>query len=213
MNNNSHNKQLLPENLELQLIETFHSNVESGRNLVKTWLKQYPEYTDDIMETALLLESSAAFEQNPDPAFVAEVDKSFAIVLQQFQAQPQPASTLTLVALLESKKKRRVEAAKNLRVGVDVIDKMARGVIDISTIPETFIDTLAQFLQEGAETIRAALMASFHTPQASPALRQGVAQTAADISANKPAIQSFAEAIAKSPQMNEADRSVWRNVP
>ncbi len=213
MNNHSYNTQQLPENLEIQLIETFNSNIERGRNLVKAWLKQYPEYTDDILQTALLLEAGAAFEQNPDPAFVAEVHKNFDTVLQQFHAQQQTAGAMTLVTLIAAHGKKKLETAKNLRIGVDIIDKLARGAIDISTVPEKLIADLAQFLQESAETIFATLTASFHTPQASPALRQGVAQSAADISANKPATQSFAEAVAKSPQMSEADRRIWQNLP
>jgi transcriptional regulator with XRE-family HTH domain len=126
------------------------------------------------------------------------------------QARPEAsaASLATVKTLRELRQRRRLsltEAARGLRLGVDVWKKFEEGLIDLLSLSARQLERLASFFdispQEFAELLR-------HSQPTLALNRRQTGEAARRQRQETPVRQSFAEAIARS-DMSEQEKRAW----
>jgi len=98
-----------------------------------------------------------------------------------------------------------VQAARGLRLGIDVWKKFEDGVIDLVSLSERQLERLARFFHISAEQFGGLLLQS----QPLPTLDRRQTGQAARDSKQSPAKQSFSSAIAKS-SMTKEEQASWQ---
>jgi len=123
----------------------------------------------------------------------------------QVQAVQTPQATVTtLVELRKSRNLNKVEAARSLRLSVEVWSKFEAGAIELISLSQRQLDHLALFFQVSVEQFSTLLTNS------QPALTLNRRQTrdAAQQQQQGPRKQSFAEAV-KHSTMSKEDKKFW----
>jgi len=119
-------------------------------------------------------------------------------------AFPVPAGALSLSAARRARGLSLAQAARSLRLGVDVLDKLEKGRILAATVPSRLLNELATLLALPLQQVRACL--DRPTPAMAPALRR---QRAASTGPTTAAPQTFADAVRRSPGMTDEERAEW----
>ena len=127
-------------------------------------------------------------------AFQRALDRTFA---------PQVAYS-TLVELRKQRSLSKVEAARGLRLSVDVWNKFETGAIELVSLSQRQLDRLAQFFQVSIDQFSSLLENS--QPTVSFNRRQN--QEAARSEQQGPQRQSFADAVARST-MSKEEKQFW----
>jgi len=179
-----------------------------GITALADYLRQQTQQQSDLIEFAAALLATAPLPAEetlvPDHLAMAEraTQRALAAVFST------PAGILTLSAARRARGLSLVQVARHLRLGTDVLDKLEKGRIVATSVPQRLLDQLAALLMLPVQQVSTLLEAV--TPASAPALRrQRVASSRADQEAATP--QTFAEAVRRSPGMTDAQREEWLN--
>lgn len=203
-------------NRELQQLKmAWLAAEEAGdRHAQVALLRDHPEAQDELIDfiAAYRMSGPAASETAPLPmmqrAIATALDRVFAP-----QGASQSASRIDAADLRDLRAKQGlslVQAARGLRLGVDVWKKFEDGLIDLVSLSERQLARLAQFFHVSADQFSSLLLQSQPIPTLD---RRQTAQAAQAASTSQnaqqaPAKQSFAEAIEKSA-MSQEERAEW----
>jgi hypothetical protein len=192
--------------MQVALIEAHNEGQELA--LVQNYLRQYPALRDEIAEFMLAL---AVFD-GPDPVPDPELEGIVARGLARGKAMAQAVAAtpaLTLREAMAARGVKKTQLARALRLGMDVLDRLVQGGIDLATVPARLFTQVGDALQASADEVRAW---AEHSVPVQPQFRRGQAQTPSAAKANR---QSFADAVHQSPaaNMSEADRALWLQPP
>jgi len=116
---------------------------------------------------------------------------------------PQPAYA-TLTELRKQRSLTKVDAARGLRMSVDVWNKFEQGAIELVSLSQTQLDRLARFFQIGIDQFASLLENS----ESSVSFNRRQKLDAARSEQQGPQPQSFSEAIARST-MSKEDKQFW----
>ena len=171
--------------------------------LVQEWLRSYPALSDDIITFVLALRAFDGPDVVLDAPLEAAIDRGMARGLAAAKATA-PARAWGLREALKSANVTKTALARQLRLGLDVVDKFIQGQIQLATVPQRFFAELADALHTQPEV---ALAWAQHSTSVRPAHLRADAEVNAEVAAS----ESFAEAIAHSPaaSMSAADRAQW----
>lgn len=199
-------------NRELQQLKmAWLAAEEAGdRHAQVALLRDHPEAQDELVDfiAAYRMSGPAGSETAPLPmtqrAIATALDRVFA---------PQGAARVDAEDLRDLRAKQGlslVQAARGLRLGVDVWKKFEDGLIDLVSLSERQLARLAQFFHVSADQFSGLLLQSQPIPTLD---RRQTAQAAQAASTSQkaqqaPAKQSFAEAIEKSA-MSQEERAEW----
>lgn len=166
-------------------------------------LRAHPNLQDELIDfiAAYHVTSPAGTE----PEMLPMARRALQTALQRVFV-PQ-AMTLPAASLRELRSQRGlslVEAARSLRLGIDVWKKFENGLIELSSLGEGQLERLATFFQVTGEQFGAMLS------QSQPAFTLNRRQTAeaARLEQQNASRQSFADALAKS-MMSSEDKQSW----
>ncbi|MBA3825638.1 MAG: hypothetical protein H0X24_17290 [Ktedonobacterales bacterium] len=171
--------------------------------LVREWLGRYPVLSDDIITFVLALRvldgPDVALEGNLEAA----IDRGMARGVASAVAAT-PTRAWGLREALKSANLTKSALARQLRLGLDVVDKFVQGQINLATVPQRFFAELATALDTQPEL-------AFAWAQHSTGVRPANLRAEAGMHDEAPAVESFADAIAHSPAANmSADaRTYW----
>ena len=164
-------------------------------------LRDYPDAQDELIDfiAAYRMSSPTGSETAPLPltrrAIATALDRVFA---------PARIAATDLRDLRTQQNVSLVQAARGLRLGVDVWKKFEDGVIDLVSLSERQLERLAHFFHISAEQFASLLLQSQPVPTLD---RRQTAQAARSSQQTSPK-QSFAEAIEKSA-MSKEERQSW----
>jgi transcriptional regulator with XRE-family HTH domain len=168
-----------------------------------TLLREHPEALDDLTDFIAAYRAIGDWEmvlpeEELSPLTLSATQKALSRFFQQEQ------SVLNLAELRKKQQLSKVEAARGLRLSVDVWNKFEAGAIQLVSLTQQQLQRFASFFQVSADQFSNLLANS------QPAFTLNRRQTAeaAQKSEQAPLEQSFAEAIARST-MPEEDRRFW----
>ncbi len=175
----------LPRQLQMRLVMALDVGDQAA---VRQAMLEYPDLGDAIASFVLSLQ---ILDDPPteDAALDSAVDRGMARGLAR----------LDLTRAFKTAGVTKPQAARHMRLGVDVLNQIFEGRITLASIPERFFTRLATALQLAVEDVQQAVAHSFDAPQ-KPAFRRG------DTPAS---IQDFADAVRHSANMTDAERAEW----
>jgi transcriptional regulator with XRE-family HTH domain len=176
---------------------------ETGDNQAQlAILRDHPEAQDALIDFIAAYHITAPGGQE-ESSLLPLTQRAAATALNRVFGREQ-LEVATLRELRTKKGLNMVQAARGLRLGVDVWKKFEEGLIDLASLSERQVQRLASFFQ-----VNAAQFGSLLT-NSQPAFTLNRRQTAgaAQESQQAPQKQSFAEAIEKS-NMSPADKKEW----
>jgi transcriptional regulator with XRE-family HTH domain len=168
-------------------------------------LRDHPELQDALIDFAAAYHITSP--AGSEPEILPLTQRAMQSALKRVFA-PQPVAQPVAAASLRELRSRRglslAEAARGLRLGIDVWKKFEDGLIELTSLGEHQLARLAAFFQVTGEQFGTLLNAS------QPAFTLNRRQTAgaARQSQQSPAKQSFAEALEKSSMAPE-DKQAW----
>ena len=193
MNSLSNTPLSLPRAMQMELVDAFERGDQST---ITRHLERNPEMGDAIITFMLGLQVMSAPEIDA-PEIDAIVDRGIA----------QGMRRLTLSLAFESARLTKVRAARKLHLGADILQKLMEGRIQIESIPQRFFDQLAAVLETSLEHCRQCIEGSAIAPAQMAANRLGASLTPEE--RQEIPAQTFAEAVSRSPDMQDADRADW----
>ena len=164
-------------------------------------LRDHPDAQDELIDfiAAYRMIGPAAEEVSPLPL----TQRAMATALERVFA-PQRVAASDLRDLRAKQGLSLVQAARGLRLGVDVWKKFEDGVIELVSLSERQLERLAQFFHISTEQFSGLLIQS----QSVPTLDRRQTTQAARSSQQTSLKQSLAEAIEKSA-MSKQERQAW----
>jgi transcriptional regulator with XRE-family HTH domain len=196
-------------NRELQQLKmAWLAAEEAGdRHAQVALLRDHPEAQDELIDfiAAYRMSGPAGTETAPLPmtqrAIATALDRVFA---------PRSAAQINASDLRDLRARQGlslVQAARGLRLGVDVWKKFEDGLIDLVSLSERQLARLAQFFHVSVDQFSSLLLQSHAVPTLD---RRQTAQAASRSQKEPSALskQSFAEAIEKST-MSQEERAEW----
>jgi hypothetical protein len=186
---------------QIELTLAYEQGTEAA--LVQEWLRRYPVLSDDIITFVLALRVFDGPDVALDGTLEAAVDRGMARGVASAVATA-PARAWGLREALKGANMTKAALARQLRLGMDVVDKFVQGQIDLVTVPQRFFAELAAALQTQPE------MALAYAQQ-STRVRPAHLRAEAGMHDDAPAAESFAEAIQRSPaaSMGADARAYW----
>lgn len=171
--------------------------------LVQDWLRRYPALSDDIITFVLALRVFDGPDVALSGTLEAAIDRGVARGMAAALATA-PARAQGLREALRAANLTKSALARQLRLGLDVLEKFVQGQIDLATVPQRFFGELAQALGTQPEMALAYAQQSTRVRPAN--LRAEAGADEEPVSA-----ESFADAIERSPaaNMNADARSYW----
>lgn len=174
---------------------------EAGdRQAQMTLLRDHPDAQDALIDFIAAYRTSGPFEAEIAPLPLTQ--RAFATALNRVFAPPVAAASLRELRTKQGLS--MVQAARGLRLGVDVWKKFEDGLIDLLSLSERQLERLARYFHISAEQFGQLLLGS----QPTQALNRRQTIQGARSQQSAPQKQSFAEAIARSAMSNE-DREQW----
>jgi transcriptional regulator with XRE-family HTH domain len=162
-------------------------------------LRDHPGAQDELIDFIAAYRMSGPVDAAASPLPLTQ--RAIATALERVFAAPRIAAA-DLRDLRAQQGLSLVQAARALRLGVDVWKKFEDGVIELVSLSERQLERLAQFFHVSAEQFSNMLL------QSRPLPTLDRRQTAQAARASHQAKQPFAEAIEKSA-MPEEDRKSW----
>jgi hypothetical protein len=193
----------LPREIQWQLVQAFES---SDRAALRELMQQHPALVPEIADYMLALTALAEAEEAPE----AEIDAAIARAVRTALATrsgPDSQPAMTLREAIVRAGARKAALARQLRLGVDVLNRLVEGAIDLKTVPERLFAELGEKLNATADIVLQWMRASQAGAQAQPALLRGEAQTP-QAGASGPLV-AFDDAVRASPNMTEDERTRW----
>jgi len=166
-------------------------------------LRDYPQQQDALIDFIAAYHATGGDEVADQDATILTVTQrgQQAALERVFASQAQFA---TLVELRKSQSISKSEAARGLRLSLDVWDKFESGAIELISLSQRQLDRLAQFFHVSIDQFGMLLGNS----QPTMGLNRRQTREAARNRQQGPRKQSFAEAIARST-MNKEDKDFW----
>ena len=164
-------------------------------------LRDHPDAQDELIDfiAAYRMSGPAVSEASPLPL----TQRALATALERVFA-PQVATAADLRDLRTRQGLSLVQAARGLRLGVDVWKKFEDGLIELVSLSERQMERLAQFFHISSGQFASLLLQS----QPIPTLDRRQTAQAARSGQQTPPKQSFAEAIEKST-MSGQEKQFW----
>jgi transcriptional regulator with XRE-family HTH domain len=188
---------------KMELVAALESG---GAPAMMAQLHRQVRHQGDLAEfaAALLATTPLPNEEALVPQYLPLAERATQRALAAVAAAP--AGALTLSAVRRARGLSPAQVARQLKLGVDVLDKLEKGRIVAASVPGRLLDELAALLDISARQVRACL--DVVAPATAPALRRQrtVAPRAGQETA---AAQTFADAVRRSPGMSEAQREEW----
>ena len=172
-------------------------------------LKAFPMLTAQLVEFDAGLLATSSYADLSDESAVAHVgqrarQRAFAAVFAEPAASLSVAPAASLRVLREAKRLSQVAVARQLGLGVDVINALEHGRIRVASITTRLATALGELLDLSAAAVENILQAQVATV---PALRR--ARHEAGENAAEGADLDFAEAIRLSPNMSAEEKQRW----
>jgi hypothetical protein len=209
---------------------------QSGANL-KDWIKRYPEHKYDLEKFFLLSITEQDTEEPPESDYDAFENKYRYVAARIMQeaweliadaqtpdiqkasseqtpreSKSKPASfkELDIFSQIRALNLSPEQIAKDLRIGYSLLVKLNRRMINISSIPENFLKSLAEKINMSAGDI-SMLISDSNKPvkEAFYALAPPLSFSSLTNIINTGRQQIFIEAVMQCPDMEESDRKYW----
>ncbi len=198
----------LPRDLQIQLIEAFERG-DSG--FAVTCMGRHPDLSDAISSFMLALVAvSGPGAPEDDAELDAVVTRGTRKGLERFfaaQAAALVPAVTTLSEAMRAASVSKIRLARQLHLGVDVVDLLVSGRINLATVPRRLFERVGATLGASLDQARRWAEAAQSGPQASPALLRGKAAPP-DASDATPAL-SFIQVVQGSGNMSDADKADW----
>jgi hypothetical protein len=187
----------------LLLLAEIDTALGAGRFEISHWLAAYPEHIDDITDYIAehcLLQVSAPPSPEEKAAFSAAAQRALQAAgyadAPPFESLLKRASSLGLSP---------AALAKRLGIGLSVLAKLEKRLVEVSTIPVRLIEALGQTLQETQSAIAAYLALPPYTPETLRAR----ALTLQEHTLREDQRQDFRTAVLSASDMTEEQRKQW----
>jgi transcriptional regulator with XRE-family HTH domain len=165
-------------------------------------LRDHPDAQDELIEFIAAYHMSAP--PGSETTILPLTQRAIATAFERVFAPQHAIAAADLRDLRAKQNLTLVQAARGLRLGIDVWKKFEDGLIDLVSLSERQVERLARFFHVSAEQFAGLLLQS----QPLPTLDRRQTMQAARNSKQSPAKQSFAEAIAKS-SMTREEQASW----
>lgn len=228
-----------------EVLVEFLDTTDCGPEALDEYRKRYPEYAADLDDIALYSaavgglkpdDEDLAGSATPEAATMADemADRLYAEALD---AMGQPLFRRGILALARSRGIGHRQLARQLGLGLSVLTKLERRLVEPSTVPSRVLTALAEALGEQFEDVRAyfqlpprlshsASYRAYQEPTSPAAHGAGVAfmfvpmparldaswlpETSHDAASEQGFIrQSFNDAVAQAPDMTEKEKEAW----
>jgi len=167
-------------------------------------LREHPDAQDELIDFIAAYRMSGPVGSQTAPLPLTQ--RAIATALERVFAPQREITAADLRDLRARQGLSLVQAARGLRLGVDVWKKFEDGVIELVSLSERQLERLARFFHVSADQFAGLLLQS----QPMPTLdRRQTAQAARSSQELIPPRQSFAEAIEKS-SMTKEEQEEWR---
>lgn len=184
---------------------------QGERGALSQMLATHPQHVAELTQFAASLTATSSYErETPTPEMLALAERAreraFAAVFPAAVVAA-PASgfgaraTATLKALRKARGLSLAAAARQLGLGLDVLQNLEAGLIRASSVPDRLTHALGELLATTAEQVRAALPAQ-------PLLEPALQRTRSAAEAETPVL-NFGEAIRLSPSMTPEQKERW----
>lgn len=164
-------------------------------------LRDHPDAQDELIDFIAAYRVSGPVDMQGEPLPLTQ--RALATALERVFAPAREVVAADLRDLRTKQGLTLVQAARGLRLGIDVWKKFEDGVIELVSLSERQLDRLAQFFHISASQFSALLLQSQPIPTLD---RRQTAQAAR--SGQQMQKQSFAEAIEKSGMSGE-EKNAW----
>ncbi len=162
------------------------------------YLRQYPDMADELMEFAVYFHTIAAELPEPDEDLPIPLSPASNLALARIRAQPHTKRVAALEGLIEpglAAGYPPTQLADVLEISLDVLAKLEERAIAVASIPE-------EFIQRVAETLSVAYDAVFeHLGGEQPQMAYAVPPPQPQ--------ESFLSAILASPLLSEGRKQAW----
>jgi hypothetical protein len=180
--------------VKLAFMEVYERDRDLG-----IWLKRYPQYARQLIDLAMSLDASRV-PYSPSEGEIAGASLALREALESVHSSRSPADQLGLIDRIRSAGAKVSEIATTVRIGVDILFKLDRGVIRRATVPQLLLEKLADVLGTSVELLRISVPTSPVT-----SLTFYYSNRPPDGSYQ----QTFAEALEQSVATSAEDRSRW----
>ncbi|GCE26584.1 hypothetical protein KDA_20680 [Dictyobacter alpinus] len=166
-------------------------------------LQEHPSQQDELIDFIAGYQATGGNERiDPQASLLPLTERALGNALNRVFVTEQAFATLT--ELRKSRSLSKVEAARGLRLSVDVWNKFESGAIELVSLSQRQLERLAQFFQVSIEQFSGSLTES----QPAVTLNRRQTREAARNAQQGPHKQSFADAIARST-MSKEDQQFW----
>jgi aryl-alcohol dehydrogenase-like predicted oxidoreductase len=194
---------MMTQEMQYALLEAFEQGTDQA--LVHDWLSSYPTLADDIIEFATAMYALGGPDIAPDPELDAAIERGIALGMQRAGI-----TMVTLSDALQAEHIKKTTLARQLRLGVDVLDAIMHARITRTSIPFRFIEQVGQALHTTVSQVQSWLDATYATDHLAPALRRDRADASATESNSLPL--TFQDAIEASLNMSDSERASWQRL-
>ena len=148
-----------PDNTKGDVLYAFSVETNRDATTLEEYLQRYPQYRDELIDLSIELLTMPLQEEMPAEG---EVSDSVKQSWETFQSMLSPSDPVSAVASavnpLETLDKQGFRSlAETLGVNAFFLVKLRDRTIKLSTIPTRFIEAVANAIDEGVDTMRAAL--------------------------------------------------------
>lgn len=186
----------LPRAIQMVLVDA-HERGDQAQ--IRAQMLANPAMSDAIVSFMLALSAISGPEIEEGP----EVDALVARALDRTRPLPEAIKKAGFT---------RVTLASRLRMGVDLLDKVAQGRIDLATVPQRFFARLSEALGSTIEQARGCVELAAHDvrPALAPALRRDDPRRKGSAAASEPTTSAdFAALVRQNPNMSADDKAFW----
>ncbi|MBA2679338.1 MAG: helix-turn-helix transcriptional regulator [Ktedonobacteraceae bacterium] len=179
---------------------------ESGDTSAQTQiLREHPGEREQLIDFIAAYSATGGSEPiDMDASMLPITQRAYQSALDRVFPLQTMAAFANLYELRKSRNLSKVEAAKGLRLGLDVWSKFEEGAVELVSLSQRQIERLATFFQVGIDQFGTLLDGS----QAATTINRRQTAEAARNAKQGPQKQSFAEAIARS-KMSKEDKQFW----
>lgn len=184
-----------------EIEQAFIAARQQGESLA-TWLERYPQHAIALIDLASALDAYDSAPE-PDAQAVAATTRLLRTTLTQVAGPPVPPPAPGLIARGRGRGMNIAQFARELRLASDILIKLDRGVVFLTSTPRLLREQLATVLQCAPNVVDAALKPRPTTNAPLFYARQAPAA---------PQQQSFIEAVTQSVELSPEDHEFWLTV-
>ncbi len=198
----------------LRITAQFVAEQEAGKTPRLTdYLQRYPQYTEEIVDFVTyycVAEADLPVTTETMPELSAETKSALDRAWER--EYPRAGSKgLNLTTLIDQQHYSLERLAAELDLGTEIVKKLARGQIEVTTIPQELPGHLARILTQSVHTIRLALGMAERTSYVILAEASALYELTPKDSTQQTQ-QSFRQVISTSPELSLAQRTLWLTI-